>query len=107
MFVTGWGAGNIVSDPTRRSSAEDLSANGFGTLKARPRVDQNVSASGVYETGTYRVVFTRALSGTGDNAAAITPGATIPVSFAVWDGSAGDRDGKKSVTIWQDLYIEK
>jgi hypothetical protein len=27
------------------------------------------------------------------------------VSFAVWNGSAGDRDGKKSVTIWQDLVI--
>ena len=26
MYVTGWGAGNLVSDPTRRSSSEDLSA---------------------------------------------------------------------------------
>ena len=25
-FVTGWGAGNIVADPTRRSAAEDLTA---------------------------------------------------------------------------------
>jgi hypothetical protein len=24
----------------------------------------------------------------------------------VWNGSAGDRDGKKSVTIWQDLVLE-
>ena len=24
-----------------------------------------------------------------------------------WDGSAGDRDGKKSVTIWQELVIER
>jgi hypothetical protein len=28
------------------------------------------------------------------------------VGFAVWNGSAGDRDGKKSVTIWQDLVLE-
>jgi hypothetical protein len=27
------------------------------------------------------------------------------VSFAVWNGSAGDRDGKKSVTIWQELLV--
>ena len=32
-------------------------------------------------------------------------GAAVPVAFAVWDGSAGDRDGKKSVTIWQDLKL--
>ncbi len=106
-FVTGWGAKNIVSDPTRKSSAEDLAAKGFGTLKARPIVDQQVSALGVYSTGSYRVVLRRALKGRGENSASFQPGTTVPVSFAVWDGSAGDRDGKKSITIWQDLFIER
>jgi hypothetical protein len=36
----------------------------------------------------------------------LRPGTTVAVSFAVWDGSAGDRDGKKSVTIWQNLQLE-
>jgi hypothetical protein len=36
----------------------------------------------------------------------LRPGTTVPVGFAVWNGSAGDRDGKKSVTIWQDLVLE-
>jgi hypothetical protein len=31
----------------------------------------------------------------------------VPVAFAVWNGSAGDRDGKKSVTIWQELLLER
>jgi DMSO reductase family type II enzyme heme b subunit len=44
--------------------------------------------------------------GKGDRAVSLTPAAVVPVAFAVWNGSAGDRDGKKSVTIWQDLYIE-
>ena len=104
-YVTGWGAGNIVSDPTRKSPVEDLYAGGFGTLKAHLMTDQQVSALGVYSTGSYRVVFRRFLKGHGDNSVSISPGSTIPVSFAVWDGSAGDRDGKKSVTIWQDLVI--
>lgn len=105
-FVTGWGAGNIVSDPSRRSPAEDLAAQGFGTLGARPRADQAVDARGVYATGAYRVVFRRALDGKGERAVTLRPGRTVPVAFAVWNGSAGDRDGKKSVTIWQDLVIE-
>ncbi|MBI4455297.1 MAG: c-type cytochrome [Acidobacteria bacterium] len=104
-FVTGWGAKNIVSDPTRKSPVEDLAARGFGTLKARPMVDQQVNASGVYTTGSYRVVLRRTLGGKGRDSVSIRPGATIPVAFAVWDGSAADRDGKKSITIWQDLYI--
>jgi mono/diheme cytochrome c family protein len=106
-FVTAWGAGNIVADPTRGSAVEDLDAHGFGTLKARPPLDFLVEAIGVYSTGSYRVVFRRSLTGRGENAATFRVGDVVPVSFAVWDGSAGDRDGKKSVTIWQELVIAR
>ena len=66
-----------------------------------------MSATGVYETGSYRVVFRRPLKvGVGGNVD-LQPGSTHPVAFAVWEGSAADRDGKKSVTIWQDLVVSK
>jgi mono/diheme cytochrome c family protein len=106
-FVTGWGAGNIVSDPQRKSAVEDLTAQGFGTLRARPRIEQKIDARGVYEQGSYEVMFRRTLTPTGEGAVALRPGSSVPVAFAVWNGSAGDRDGKKSVTIWQDLKIAK
>jgi mono/diheme cytochrome c family protein len=105
-FVTGWGAGNIVSDPLRESAAEDLAAQGFGTLRARPLVDQAIEARGVNQIGTYRVVLRRDLVGRGAGAVRLRPRSTVPVAFAVWNGSAGDRDGKKSVTIWQDLVLD-
>ena len=104
-FVTAWGAGNIVADPTRQSAAEDLIAQGFGTLRARPPVDQSINARGVYDNDSYRVIFRRSLAGKGAGAVMLSPGTTVPVSFAVWNGAAGDRDGKKSVTIWQQLEI--
>lgn len=103
-FVTGWGAGNIVSDPTPRTPSEELAAEGFGTLRALPRANPLVSAVGVYSTGSYRVVFTRPLQTEGSGVS-VSVGQTVPVGFAVWDGHAGDRDGKKSVTIWQELFI--
>ena len=105
-FVTAWGAGNIVADPTRRSAVEDLTAEGFGTLRARPAADQTVKATGRYETGTYQVQFTRPLRPQGRAAAPPQIGKSVPVAFAVWNGSAGDRDGQKSVTIWQELALE-
>lgn len=105
-FVTGWGAGNIVSDPQRKSPAEDLTAQGFGTLEARPRIDQKVNAKGVYSVSAYRVMFRRTLKPSGTGGVRFQPGTTVPVAFAIWNGSAGDADGKKSVTIWQDLRIE-
>ncbi len=104
-YVTAWGAGNIVADPTRKSSAEDLGAEGFGTLRARPRADQTVRSVGVYATGSYRVVLRRSLAAHGPGGVPLKPGGTVPAAFAVWNGSAGDRDGKKSVTIWQELVI--
>jgi mono/diheme cytochrome c family protein len=105
-YVTAWGAGNIVADPTRHSAAEDLYAQGFGTLRAHPPADQAVDAKGVYEIGSYRVMFRRALKAPGDHAVALQPGTTLPVAFAIWNGAFGDRDGKKSVTIWQDLKLD-
>jgi DMSO reductase family type II enzyme heme b subunit len=68
--------------------------------------DQMVSATGEYATGSYRVQFTRGLEGRGSGAVELAPGKRVPIGFAVWNGNAGDRDGKKSVTIWQELVLE-
>jgi len=104
-FVTGWGAGNIVSDPTRKSSSEDLAAQGFGTLRSRTGHVGDVDAKGLYRLGTYRVMFRRPFRVEGDHAITFKPDDRLSVAFAVWNGSAGDRDGKKSVTIWQELNL--
>lgn len=106
-FVTAWGAGNIVADPTRRTAAEDLTARGFGTLRARPLSDQQVEATGEWELGSYEVQFTRDLDPKGRDGVTLAPGRMVPMAVAVWNGSAGDRDGKKSVTIWQELVLER
>ena len=106
-FVTAWGAGNIVADPTRKSSVEDLRAEGFGTLRARDEGVNNepVESTGVYGMGSYRVQFRGLLNNSSADAASLRPGTTTSVAFAIWNGSAGDRDGKKSVTIWQELVV--
>lgn len=103
-YVTAWGVGNVVSNPTG-DAVEDLSAQGFGTLRARHGVDSKVKATGVWELGSYRVLFRRPLVDNTDGSAPLSGVRPIPIAFAVWDGSAGDRDGRKSVTIWQDLVI--
>jgi mono/diheme cytochrome c family protein len=100
-FITAWGAGNVVVDPTRSSAAEDLMAKGFGTLRAR--ADQLVAARGVHASGSYRVMFTRALQAAGR--VELSRGAIVPVAFAIWNGDAGDRAGQKSVTIWHELDL--
>jgi hypothetical protein len=111
-FVTAWGAGNLVADPNLTTPVECLVARGPGTLSGKPPVVQLVKGSAVYERGVWYVQMQRTLSlpecqehGMGDERA-FRPGDYLPVSFAIWEGGAGDRDGKKNISIWQKLVIE-
>lgn len=87
-----------------RKAAENLVADGFGTLT---RADvQDVQASGAYAGGTWTVVFRRPLKAASDDNASLSikPGANLPVAFAVWNGANAERDGFKAVTVeWQQL----
>ena len=106
-YLTGWGAGNPLSAPTRRSSVEDLNAMGFGTLTSQAPDDQNVHGKGVWKAGKWRVVIVREMQSKSDRDAQFIPGQSLPVAFAVWDGAQGDRDGQKAVSVWQKLEIRQ
>ncbi len=110
-YVTAWGAGNLVADPTRSSSVESLVASGPGTLAGLPPAIQLVQGAAVYTDGVWMVQMKRSLSGAegealGQGRRSFSPGDYIPVSFAIWNGDARDRDGKKNISIWQRLVIE-
>lgn len=94
--MTGWGAGNPLSDPGR-PSAEEATAAGLGTLTAHPPAEVTVQAKGVWEKGRWRVILRRPLEGGGP---------VKKAAFAVWDGHAKDRDGQKSFSVWNDLTLE-
>ena len=111
-FVSAWGAGNLVADPNLTTPVECLVARGAGTLAGKPSAVQFVRGKAVYERGVWYVQMQRTLEtpeceehGLGDERA-FKPGDYLPVSFAIWEGAAGDRDGKKNISIWQKLVIE-
>jgi mono/diheme cytochrome c family protein len=112
-FITAWGAGNLVADPTLKTPVECLVARGPGTLAGKPANVQLVNGQAVYERGVWIVQMQRSMelppahaAATEPDERAFRPGDYLPVSFAIWNGSAGDRDGKKSISIWQKLVIE-
>jgi len=107
VYITGWGAGNPVSIPQRTSPVEDLDAEGFGTLTSQPKKDQNVNGQGFWVEGKWRVVFLRSMKDEGKFDVRLRPGSKVPIAFAVWDGSKGDRNGQKAVTTWHVFQIEK
>ena len=106
VFLTGWGSGNLLSIPDRKTSVEDLNARGFGTLTSQARYGQGVRGAGGWYKGLWRVVFTRALSSKDEADATFSSGKSVNVGFAVWNGSQGDRNGQKQVSIWHELVLE-
>ena len=80
-------------------------AHGYGTL--RPRPVRNVLASGRWSDGVWTVVMRRALE-TGDPEDAVfRPSEPQNLIAAVWEGSSGDVNGRKSVTLtWIPVRLD-
>jgi selenate/chlorate reductase subunit gamma len=87
-----------------KDAAENLWADGFGTLTHMPT--QDVKASGRHADGKWRVVFFRAWRSNEPRAARLR--GDRPVAFAIWNGANDERDGFKAVTMnWQSLQWAK
>jgi dimethylsulfide dehydrogenase subunit gamma/complex iron-sulfur molybdoenzyme family reductase subunit gamma len=70
-------------------------ARGFGSLTALPGAGPEVDA--VHGAGEWTVVLRAPL--------AAHAGSPLPVAFAVWDGAAQGRDGRKWLSSWQVLRL--
>lgn len=83
-----------------KNAAENLWADGFGTLARLPT--QDVKATGRHADGRWRVVFFRTWRSKEVRAAHLQ--GNRPLAFAVWNGANDERDGFKAVTLqWQTL----
>lgn len=93
---------------TAGGAAENLWADGFGTLARLPT--QDVRAYGRHADGKWRVVFFRAWHSAEPRAVKLraAPGGRQALAFAVWDGANNERDGFKAVSMnWQSLRWAK
>lgn len=104
-FITGWGAGNVASDPNTATSVENLAASGFSTLATLGAAAQSVSGRGTWDKGVWRVILRRPFATKSPEEVELSPGKRLPIAFAVWDGAHNDRDGQKAITIWHDLEV--
>jgi hypothetical protein len=96
--------------------AIDMSAQGLdleGPNKLRPQEEkfQNVKATGVWNDGTWRVVFSRDLQTEDEQDAQIEPGNWTNVAFAFWDGQLVDgvvkeKGSQKAVSSWWYMRAE-
>jgi DMSO reductase family type II enzyme heme b subunit len=92
----------LVSKSALTSAVSDLLALKVTTTTAK--ATQNVQGRGVWDNGTWHVVFKRALQATNAKEdVAFGHGARKLMAFAVWAGDKGDRGGRKSISDWVQL----
>lgn len=102
LFYTARQAGNpyaVVTD----NPVQNLVARGFGTLG--PAAQQAVTGRGVRRGHRWSVVFARPFAAPANGQPDFTMGTTSDIAFAVWDGAARERNGRKSVSAFVKLSI--
>jgi complex iron-sulfur molybdoenzyme family reductase subunit gamma len=84
-------------------SAEELLAGGTGTTTAvgAGRVD----ATTAYEDGRWTVVVSRPTTVDAADRTTLAVDRDVDVAFAVWNGSHGERAGRKAVSEWYHLAL--
>lgn len=93
-----------VSKEKVQSAVNDLISIRVATVT--PKETQNVTGRGLWKEGVWQAVFKRSISADDTEVdAAFEPGKRL-CAFAVWNGSKGDRGGRKSISDWVELEVE-
>lgn len=105
-YNAGVDAGNINSVSLILSPVENVTAVGPQTLTSFAEKSQNISGKGVWDGDKWRVVFVRKMRPGSNQKINFKKGASIPIAFAVWNGSERDRNGQKMVSTWYELELK-
>lgn len=93
-----------IAKHVTKSSVNDLIAIRVGTIT--PKDTQEVMGKGVWENGVWTVVYKRPLKAVEmDNEVSFSSAKRLS-ALAVWNGSKGDRGGRKSISDWVELDIK-
>jgi len=100
-------AGNPLSGSAQANhgGVMELISAGPGTVTPVPPSHAFSHGRGVWADGSWTVQLTRSMEvSRGD--VSLPPGTKTHAAFAVWDGSAGDRNGQKSISQWIPMEVE-
>ncbi len=102
-FLTAAAVGNTLADPRAQKSigpVQKMRAEGFGSLEPHP--DQDGAGKGAWADGSWRIVLSVPLK---QDRFRLAAGDSLPLAFAVWDGSRDERNGQKAYSVWNTLRL--
>ena len=84
-----------------------LNGKGADDIEQRDAAASGIRAQGLYERGTWRVVMKRPLrTPEPEGDLQFVQGKFIPIAFAAWDGSNGEKGSKHTMTTWYWLLLK-
>jgi DMSO reductase family type II enzyme heme b subunit len=83
-----------------------LTARGIGDARTARDGAHEVLIEPRWKDGEWSVVFVRALADA-DDLACLAPGGRVQLALALWNGAAGDAGARKSISVWQELALER
>lgn len=82
-------------------------SRGFREIEKRDAAGIGLKARASYSDGTWKVLITRPLvTSAPEKDLQISEGKFIPVAFAAWDGSNGEKGSKHTMTTWYWLLLK-
>ncbi len=97
-------AGNPMAAFSRSQPVEELLAEGWSTLTHQPQ--SATTGRGAWVDGKWAVVLQRPLRTTDPLDYPFTAGGAGQAAFAAWQGSAGNRGGRKQWSSWVDFVVK-
>ncbi len=91
-------AGNPMATFSRSEPAQELIAEGWGTLTNQP--ESATTAKGVWKDGRWAVIFIRPLKTNDPNDYQFARGEKGQIAFAVWQGGDGNVGARKHWSFW-------
>jgi mono/diheme cytochrome c family protein len=105
-YLSGRDAGNINSESGKTSPVENVTAVGPQTVTPLPNNAQKVMGNGIWDGQKWQLVFVRKLESDSKQKVNFKKGKSIPIAFAIWNGSEKDRNGQKMVSTWYELELK-
>lgn len=96
----------VPSARPQRDSAESIEGRGPDVVGERSEHVFSVDVSSAWRDGVWEAVFVRSLRPRVTRELELSPGQSIQVACAIWNGSAENHGGRKSISIWQRLELE-
>jgi hypothetical protein len=102
-YFPAFAAGNPMVRLERASPVEELLSAGFGT--ATSKESQHVGGRGTWADGAWSVVFMRDLEPADRDAPRLAQGTSVPMAFAVWNGSNQEVGARKQLSSFVTLRV--